>query len=260
MIPFHRIEQSIPDLTALVVIITTMSAFALSFCNLQAAAIEAGINPWLSWLWPVCIDAVLIGGSLMILRSSLKNESSIVGWSVLLSFTCISTTFNVFYSPDDIFSRAAHALPPVALCVSVELLMIIIRSDLKTSTQHQESIFAHGIDQVRSISVEVDQPSEQKDQIHDQDQTSCEQILSASEPDVPVKVSITITDANLIEIMSQPGITISEASRQTGIPRGTLSRRVNALKKSGHLNLNAIPAYQESDTTYRTTELVEAVQ
>lgn len=139
MIPLHRLEQSIPDLTGLAVLIIAGCAFALSFFNLQAAALEAGISPWLSWLWPLTVDALLIAGSLMILRSNLRNESPWVGWSVLLSFTLVSTIFNVLHSPADVISQAAHAVPPVALCVSIELLMMCIKSDLKVQPEQPMS-------------------------------------------------------------------------------------------------------------------------
>jgi predicted XRE-type DNA-binding protein len=135
MIPLHTLEKSIPDLTGMAVLLIAGCAFALSFFNLQAAALQAGISPWLSWLWPVCIDALLIAGSLMILRSSLRNESPWVGWIVLLSFTLVSTIFNVLHSPADVVSQAAHAVPPVALCVSIELLMMCIKSDLKVQPE-----------------------------------------------------------------------------------------------------------------------------
>jgi hypothetical protein len=127
-----RVEQSIPDATAGLVAIIACSSFLLSFVNLQAVAMEAGISPWLSWLWPLCIDALLVSGSLMILRSSLRGESAVTGWGVLLSFTAISTAFNMIHSPANFVDQAAHAIPPLALCVSIELLMIIIRSDLRS--------------------------------------------------------------------------------------------------------------------------------
>ena len=138
MIPLHRLEQSIPDLTGLAVLIIAGCAFALSFFNLQAAALEAGISPWLSWLWPVVVDCLLIVGSLFLLRSNLRNESPWVGWMVLLSFTLVSTIFNVLHSPADVISQAAHAVPPVALCVSIELLMMCIKSDLKVQPEQPE--------------------------------------------------------------------------------------------------------------------------
>lgn len=112
MIPIRQLERAIPDMAGCAVLIIATSSFLLSFINLQAVAIEAGINPWLSWLWPACIDALLIAGSLMILRSSIRDESPLIGWSVLLSFTAVSTAFNVIHSPADLTAQAAHAVPP----------------------------------------------------------------------------------------------------------------------------------------------------
>ncbi len=126
-----RIEDMIPAITAGLVLIIAICAFSLSFYNLQLQALEAGIHPLLSFLWPVCLDALLIAGSLMILRSSLRDERALVGWSVLIAFTIISTGFNVIHSPADIISRCAHAIAPISLCVSVELLMICIKSSIK---------------------------------------------------------------------------------------------------------------------------------
>jgi|GEM_PF-1544074 len=245
MIPFHRIEQAIPDFTAMVVLITTISSFALSFFNLQEAALEAGINPWLTWMWPLCIDAILIGGSLMILRSSLKHESSIVGWLVLLAFTTISTVFNVLHSPSDILSRSAHAIPPIALCVSVELLMIIIRSDLRST----------------SPVTDIDQPASLPDQVTEpvlpnpiKDEQPCDhQVRSESIPEKPI--SITISDEDLIEMFRKDaGLTVSAASRLTGIPRGTLQRRVTKLRKAGVLIQGINPAYQGSKQNTASVE------
>jgi len=130
MIDFESIEKEIPDVTGVMVLVIAASAFCLSFYNLQLQAIESGINPWLSWLWPVCIDATLIAGSLMILRASLRNTSPVVGWAVLLSFTSVSVGFNVIHSPPDIISQLAHAVPPIALCVSIELLMLCIKTEV----------------------------------------------------------------------------------------------------------------------------------
>lgn len=125
-----RLEKMIPDATGIISIIM-VCAFVLSFANLQAGAVQAGITPWLAWAWPVCIDALLIAGSLMILRSSLKQESTLFGWLVVVTFTGVSICFNIAHSPGDIVSQAAHAVPPITLMVSIEMFTMIIRSDLK---------------------------------------------------------------------------------------------------------------------------------
>ncbi len=120
------IAERIPTITAGLVLIVMGCAFVLSFVNLQATAIEANI-PWiLSWLFPLTVDAVLICGSLFIYRSNLAGESAIVGWSVLIVFTVISSVFNVLHSPSDLVSRFAHLIPPVALCITTELFMMTL--------------------------------------------------------------------------------------------------------------------------------------
>lgn len=119
--------------------IITISAFALSYVNLTAAAVQAGIPEYLAWMWPLCLDAFIIMGSLFILQANLNNEPQWPGWITLLSFTTISTAFNIAHSPADLLSRAAHALPPIALCASLELLMIRIKRDLIRQRQETES-------------------------------------------------------------------------------------------------------------------------
>jgi hypothetical protein len=126
-----RVEAKIPDATAALVCVIAVCAFALSFYNLQQSAVESGIFPLLAWMWPLCVDCLLIAGSLMILRSSLRGEPALVGWAVLLAFTVISIVFNAIHSPPALVDRVSHAIPPLSLCVSIELLMIIIRSDLR---------------------------------------------------------------------------------------------------------------------------------
>ncbi len=115
----------------IIVSIIIASAFALSFNNLNETALEAGIPAMLSPLWPLSLDLFLLAGSIYILRANLTDESSTPGWTVLMVFTAVSTAFNVAHSPDGILSRSAHAVPPIALCVSLELLMMILRSDLQ---------------------------------------------------------------------------------------------------------------------------------
>jgi hypothetical protein len=106
---------------ALVVLIA-VSSFALSYVNLRQVAISAGIPESLAFLWPILLDAFLVVGSLVILRSNLEQSPVWPGWMVLITFTGVSTVFNIIESKGGI-AMAAHAVPPVALCISLELLM-----------------------------------------------------------------------------------------------------------------------------------------
>ena len=121
-----------------IVCLIISTAFVLSYANLVETAIEAGISPLLAPMWPVCLDAFLLAGSLFILRANLLGETPTPGWGVLLVFTGVSTAFNVYHSPENLVARAAHAVPPIALCVSLELLMMILKSDLTRETKADE--------------------------------------------------------------------------------------------------------------------------
>ena len=113
------------------VVLISVSAFLLSYTNLYAAAVEAGIPPLLAPLWPLNLDAFLAVSSLFILRCSIRGESTKSGWAVLLLFTGVSSIFNVVHSQPDMLSRSAHLVPPIALMISLEVMMLIIKSDLK---------------------------------------------------------------------------------------------------------------------------------
>lgn len=141
----RRIERLIPDLTGALVLIIAVSSFVLSFCNLQATAIQSGINLWLSWMFPLCIDALLIAGSMMILRESIRGENTRIGWSVLIVFTCVSIVFNVSQSPEGYLNIFAHLIAPVSLCVSTEILMIIIRGDIHDHDAYAPNEHAQGM-------------------------------------------------------------------------------------------------------------------
>jgi hypothetical protein len=63
------------------------------------------------------------------------NESKAYGWVMLLIFVVVSTYFNIQNSPDDINSQIAHAVVPVALCLSTEALMILIHRYIKKQAE-----------------------------------------------------------------------------------------------------------------------------
>jgi hypothetical protein len=126
----RNFERWIPDLTGLLTAIVLLCSFILSFSNLRYAAEISQIDPVLTWAWPLCIDSLLVSGSLLILRNSIRRESTRFGWLVLSVFTGISIAFNVAVSPSNLLSQASHAVPPVTLMVSIEILMSIVRSDL----------------------------------------------------------------------------------------------------------------------------------
>lgn len=134
-----KIEALVPATTGFLTLIVAFSSFFLSFANLRESAVEAGFSPLLAWCWPICIDALLISGSLMVLRANVQGSRAAFGWGVLLVYTGISTGFNIAHSPEGWLYQASHAIPPISLCISIEVLMSIIRSDLTAGPQLAES-------------------------------------------------------------------------------------------------------------------------
>ncbi|MDX8549536.1 DUF2637 domain-containing protein [Methanospirillum sp. J.3.6.1-F.2.7.3] len=65
-----KIESLVPAATGVLTLVVALCSFVLSFSNLRSSAVEAGFDPILAWCWPICIDALLISGSLMVLRGN----------------------------------------------------------------------------------------------------------------------------------------------------------------------------------------------
>lgn len=150
------VMKTIPAVIAGMILIVSGSAFALSFYNLAAMAGDAGIPYPLAYLWPICLDCFLIIASLYILWATLLNESARPGWAALILFTGVSTAFNILHAPDNLVYQAAHAVPPIALCVSLEFLMMVLRN--KTRSEEEVSV---------PISIPVSAPPEELSVVSD---------------------------------------------------------------------------------------------
>jgi len=240
-----RMERLIPDATGIIAVIIMVCAFMLSFSNLQAGAIQAGISPLISWMWPICVDALLIAGSLMILRSSLRQESTGFGWAVVIMFTGISVVFNIVHSPQDLTSRAAHAIPPITLMVSIEMFTMIIRSDLARYQDRPENLVQAPVATPGQPEHDLVNPCSGPDHhlaTWPQD--------SGHEDQLSRKKTHVVTDEAIIELfLEQPDIPVNQASAILGMPRSSLRRRVTKLEESGHLARTGIPGYPDEGVT-----------
>ncbi|WP_256664222.1 DUF2637 domain-containing protein [Methanospirillum purgamenti] len=107
---------------------------------MRYAAELSRIDPVLTWARPVCIDSLLVSGFPLILRNSLRQESTRFGWFVFSVFTLVSILFNVTVSSNNLLSQAFHAIQPITLMVTVEILLSIVRSDLSSSEKNQVKV------------------------------------------------------------------------------------------------------------------------
>jgi Trp operon repressor len=147
--------KRISFITALLVLLVAIGSFALSYSNLRLLAAESGINGWLSYVWPLLIDASLIVFSLAVVNAYLHNESTWKQWSLVGIYTIATVSFNVVHAPASLQAQVVAAIAPVSLFFSFELLMGQLRSSV---IRHG---LAHSIEQmsqqVSQLELEVSQ-------------------------------------------------------------------------------------------------------
>src|SRR3990167_2659990 len=123
----------ISRLSAVLVFVLAVIAFVLSYNALNAIAVQSGVDPRLSWMWPLVVDFAMIVFSLSIVRNSLLQEGTKWAWTLAIVFASISLVFNVAHAGDNLLSQAVFSLPPIALVLSFEVLM----SQVKNGVQRQ---------------------------------------------------------------------------------------------------------------------------
>ncbi|MEM7342983.1 MAG: DUF2637 domain-containing protein [Chloroflexota bacterium] len=134
----HDSFKFIARLTAALVAILATLAFILSYSSLQHMAANNGVSERLSYLWPLLLDFAMMVFSLAILRANLRQESAKYPWTLTICFAALATVANVLDVanlglPPVFIAASVKALAPVALVLSFELLMSMIRAELRQS-------------------------------------------------------------------------------------------------------------------------------
>jgi len=109
-------------------------AFVVSFEAISAFAVAVGAFPHaLRYCAPLLVDSFTAAATLVILWLSLTGEKIATAWdawyawALIAAATCVSVAINVAHAPDTHAARLVAALPPVALLLAVELLLILAR-------------------------------------------------------------------------------------------------------------------------------------
>lgn len=127
-------------ITAGLVALLALLAFVLSYSSLQNLAAQHGTGFYLSYLWPLLLDFAMIVFSLAILRANLRQEPARYPWSLAIVFAGLATAGNVLDVeamavllgiPAIWISAAVKALAPVALVLAFELLMSMVKAEIK---------------------------------------------------------------------------------------------------------------------------------
>jgi hypothetical protein len=119
--------------SALVFVVAVL-AFVVSFEAISNFAVQVGAFPHsLRYCAPLLVDSFTAAATLVILWISLTGEKLAAAWdawyawALIAAATCVSVAINVAHAPDTHAARLVAAVPPIALLLAVELLMILAR-------------------------------------------------------------------------------------------------------------------------------------
>ena len=109
-------------------------AFVVSFEAISDFAVQVGAFPHsLRYCAPLLVDSFTAAATLVILWLSLTGQpiatawDAWYAWALIAAATCVSVAINVAHAPDTDAARLVAAVPPIALLLAVELLMILAR-------------------------------------------------------------------------------------------------------------------------------------
>lgn len=108
-----------------------LSGFAMSYDALHALAAAQGVPAALAWLWPLVVDGFIVVASLSVVCAVAEGRRAIYPWTLVLTFSAISVSFNVVHAAPTIVARLVAAIPPAALVLSFEILMRHVREALR---------------------------------------------------------------------------------------------------------------------------------
>ena len=115
-------------------------AFVVSFEAISDFAVQVGaFPPSLRYCAPLLVDSFTAAATLVILWISLTGQQIATAWdawyawALIAAATCVSVAINVAHAPATDAARLVAALPPIALLLAVELLMILARRWLAQS-------------------------------------------------------------------------------------------------------------------------------
>lgn len=128
--------------SAAMVFLLAIGAFALSYNALRDVASNNGLDSWRSYVWPLLVDAALVIFSIAVVRANLLGERSWWPWGLVAVFTVGTIVFNLVHASERLtelnlivvsipLRHLVAVVPPVALVLSFETLMSMLRGTLR---------------------------------------------------------------------------------------------------------------------------------
>lgn len=131
-----RTEKKIRFSAIAMMFVVAASAVILSFDGLRTLAVENRISPNLAFLFPIIIDGTITMSSLAILRMNLEGLRATFGWCVMFFGVGLSIAGNAAAVRDaGLIAMLVHSLPPILLAISLELMLSLIRANIKAAAR-----------------------------------------------------------------------------------------------------------------------------
>lgn len=247
-------------------------AFVLSYAALRQVALDFGLPPTLSYIWPILLDAAMVIFSLAVLRGSLQGEETIYAWILTGLFAFLTLGGNVYHAPESflasllpksVMSPIVWAIPPVALLLAFELLMQQVKQEVKRHSAIVTLAELTGVAEARrqeivnleqqqaKITAERDRLTGQVDQLTGQVEALKAEIVQLRQEKEGQKVSNlgNLDEANTARYLKKeqamnalldyladhPQASLAEAGQSVGRSKATAGNYINELTQSGRL-------------------------
>jgi lipopolysaccharide export LptBFGC system permease protein LptF len=114
--------------TVLAVLVVAAVAAVVSYEHMRAVSAGAG-EGWRSWLLPLSVDGLIVAASMVMLtRRAAGRPAGPLAWGSLVLGIAASVAANVASADSSVTSRVVAAWSPVALLLSVELLLQLLHA------------------------------------------------------------------------------------------------------------------------------------
>lgn len=112
-------------------------AFAISFSALQETAEAYGFQGWQSWFWPLLIDMpILVFAINGFATERITGKRNWFALAMIIVFSSATVGFNLVHSSPGVVNYAVAIMPPLAVIVSFESLLQLVRLASQVSTDN----------------------------------------------------------------------------------------------------------------------------
>jgi ABC-type microcin C transport system permease subunit YejE len=146
-------------ITVTAVLVVALVAAIVSYAHMHDLAVEHG-ESWRAVLIPLAVDGMLVAATLAIVTT--RQHHLRAGWVPWLGLTLgilASLAANVAAARPELVAQLIAAWPPVALAVSIETLVVVLRREAVTAQASTEAAERHVEPLNRPVRYEEETPT-----------------------------------------------------------------------------------------------------